>query len=139
MQEENIGFWSHASVQIDSVVTCNTKVSLISMRTDHHIDSSLDGYKWSKYGQKLTKGNSSLRTYFRCAMAPICPVKKKVQRSAEDKSVVVAIYEGEHNHPIHSNCKESIQNHLDDNSVKELFCNAFLNSFSTNVDLELSL
>jgi hypothetical protein len=50
----------------------------------------------------VTRDNPSPRAYFKCACAPTCSVKKKVQRSVEDQSVLVATYEGEHNHPMPS-------------------------------------
>ncbi|KAL5201306.1 hypothetical protein ABZP36_035660 [Zizania latifolia] len=84
------------------------KVSGVCRRIDPS-DTSLvvkDGYQWRKYGQKVTRDNPSPRAYFRCAFAPSCPVKKKVQRSAEDSSVLVATYEGEHNHPCPSRAGE---------------------------------
>ncbi|KAF5748126.1 WRKY transcription factor 18-like [Tripterygium wilfordii] len=78
----------------------NTKVSNFRVRTDPS-DTSLvvkDGYQWRKYGQKVTRDNPSPRAYFKCSYAPSCPVKKKVQRSVEDPSILVATYEGNHNH-----------------------------------------
>ncbi|KAL0397150.1 UNVERIFIED_CONTAM: putative WRKY transcription factor 40 [Sesamum calycinum] len=77
------------------------KISRVYVRTEAS-DTSLivkDGYQWRKYGQKVTRDNPCPRAYFKCSFAPTCPVKKKVQRSVEDQSIVVATYEGEHNHP----------------------------------------
>ncbi|XP_060205186.1 probable WRKY transcription factor 40 [Lycium barbarum] len=77
-----------------------TNTSRVYVRTEA-ADTSLivkDGYQWRKYGQKVTRDNPSPRAYFKCSYAPTCPVKKKVQRSVEDQSILVATYEGEHNH-----------------------------------------
>ncbi|PON99223.1 WRKY domain containing protein [Trema orientale] len=77
-----------------------SKISTVYVQTDSSDKTLLvkDGYQWRKYGQKVTRDNPSPRAYFKCSFAPICPVKKKVQRSAEDPSLLVVTYEGEHCH-----------------------------------------
>ncbi|XAR69994.1 hypothetical protein NMG60_11001798 [Bertholletia excelsa] len=78
-----------------------TCVSTAHIRIDPSDDSLIvkDGYQWRKYGQKVTRDNPSPRAYYKCSCAPSCPMKKKVQKSIEDPSILVAVYEGEHNHP----------------------------------------
>ncbi|KAL4332151.1 hypothetical protein GQ457_07G044000 [Hibiscus cannabinus] len=106
-----IGFTGNAESSCSDENSCKkpkecikAKVSRACVRTDPSDNSLIvrDGYQWRKYGQKVTRDNPSPRAYFKCSFAPSCPVKKKVQRSAEDPSVLVATYEGEHNHTLHS-------------------------------------
>ncbi|CAH9131753.1 unnamed protein product [Cuscuta epithymum] len=67
------------------------------LRTSSMDSLSNDGYNWRKYGQKHVKGSKYLRSYYKCTH-PKCPVKKNVERSA-DNEIAQIVYKGEHNHP----------------------------------------
>ncbi|KAJ7977685.1 WRKY transcription factor [Quillaja saponaria] len=59
--------------------------------TKSEVDHLEDGYRWRKYGQKAVKHSP-----FPSAS---CNVKKRVERSYNDPSIVVTTYEGQHTHP----------------------------------------
>ncbi|XVF62423.1 hypothetical protein PTKIN_Ptkin09bG0006400 [Pterospermum kingtungense] len=66
--------------------------------TKSEIDHLDDGYRWRKYGQKAVKNSPYPRSYYRCTTAG-CGVKKRVERSSDDPTIVVTTYEGQHTHP----------------------------------------
>ncbi|TKY52443.1 WRKY transcription factor 23 [Spatholobus suberectus] len=65
--------------------------------TKSEVDHLEDGYRWRKYGQKAVKNSPFPRSYYRCTSVS-CNVKKRVERSFTDPSVVVTTYEGQHTH-----------------------------------------
>ncbi|XP_057461530.1 WRKY transcription factor 71-like [Actinidia eriantha] len=65
--------------------------------TKSEIENLEDGYRWRKYGQKAVKNSPFPRSYYRCT-SPKCGVKKRVERSYQDPSIVITTYEGQHNH-----------------------------------------
>ncbi|KAL0371561.1 UNVERIFIED_CONTAM: WRKY transcription factor 71 [Sesamum angustifolium] len=66
--------------------------------TKSEVDHLEDGYRWRKYGQKAVKNSPFPRSYYRCTTAS-CNVKKRVERSCNDPTIVVTTYEGQHTHP----------------------------------------
>ncbi|EPS67450.1 hypothetical protein M569_07328, partial [Genlisea aurea] len=106
-EQDAVGASETSSSEEDSIKRpreeiVRAKITQVHVRTEPS-DTSLivkDGYQWRKYGQKVTRDNHFPRAYFKCSFAPNCPVKKKVQRSVEDQSILIATYDGEHiNHP----------------------------------------
>lgn len=58
-----------------------------------------DGFRWRKYGQKVVKGSSYPRSYYRCT-SPKCSVRKFVERTMDDPKAYITTYEGKHNHEV---------------------------------------
>nr|GME17895.1 probable WRKY transcription factor 71 [Ipomoea batatas] len=75
--------------------------------TKSEVDHLEDGYRWRKYGQKAVKNSPYPRSYYRCTSQK-CPVKKRVERSYQDPSVVITTYEGQHDHHIPTNLRGSL-------------------------------
>ncbi|XP_047321207.1 probable WRKY transcription factor 57, partial [Impatiens glandulifera] len=65
--------------------------------TKSEVDHLEDGYRWRKYGQKAVKNSPFPRSYYRCTNSK-CTVKKMVERSSEDPTIVITTYEGQHCH-----------------------------------------
>ncbi|XP_057493466.1 probable WRKY transcription factor 57 [Actinidia eriantha] len=65
--------------------------------TRSEVDHLEDGYRWRKYGQKAVKNSPFPRSYYRCTNSK-CTVKKRVERSSEDPTIVITTYEGQHCH-----------------------------------------
>ncbi|KAE8688674.1 putative WRKY transcription factor 71 [Hibiscus syriacus] len=75
--------------------------------TKSEVDHLEDGYRWRKYGQKAVKHSSYPRSYYRCTTQK-CTVKKRVERSFQDPSIVITTYEGQHNHPLPTTLRGSV-------------------------------
>ncbi|WZY90046.1 probable WRKY transcription factor 25 [Brassica napus] len=80
-------------------VSRGVKEPRVVVQTISEIDVLIDGFRWRKYGQKVVKGNTNPRSYYKCTYQG-CGVRKQVERSAEDERAVLTTYEGRHNHDV---------------------------------------
>ncbi|KAL3851454.1 hypothetical protein ACJIZ3_013336 [Penstemon smallii] len=85
----------------------NEKQPRFAFLTKTEVDHLEDGYRWRKYGQKAVKNSPYPRSYYRCTTQR-CPVKKRLERSFQDPSIVITTYEGQHNHHLPSTLRGNV-------------------------------
>ncbi|GFQ00399.1 probable WRKY transcription factor 20 [Phtheirospermum japonicum] len=83
----------------ETTIPRSGRESKVVVQIESDVDILDDGYRWRKYGQKVVKGNPNPRSYYKCT-TPGCPVRKHVERAANDIKSVLTTYEGKHNHDV---------------------------------------
>ncbi|KAK3037451.1 hypothetical protein RJ639_031945 [Escallonia herrerae] len=82
-----------------NVASRNVREPRVVVQIESEVDILDDGYRWRKYGQKVVKGNPNPRSYYKCTSAG-CPVRKHVERAADNLKSVITTYEGKHIHEV---------------------------------------
>jgi WRKY transcription factor 33 len=111
----------------------------VVVQTLSEIDILDDGYRWRKYGQKVVKGNSNPRSYYKCTTVG-CPVRKHVERSSQDPRAVITTYEGKHNHEVPTgrgngsqNINRPVPNNLNNTmAIRSAAISGFTNHLTAN-------
>ncbi|GFP94900.1 probable WRKY transcription factor 71 [Phtheirospermum japonicum] len=95
---------SKNEAKVKKKVEKKEKQARFAFMTKSEVDHLEDGYRWRKYGQKAVKNSPYPRSYYRCTTQK-CGVKKRVERSFEDPSIVITTYEGQHSHHVPANLR----------------------------------
>ncbi|KAL9226162.1 hypothetical protein vseg_002006 [Gypsophila vaccaria] len=88
---------SETSTKVKKKAQKRVRQPRFAFMTKSEVDHLEDGYRWRKYGQKAVKNSPFPRSYYRCTNSK-CTVKKRVERSYEDPTIVITTYEGQHCH-----------------------------------------
>ncbi|CAG7896554.1 unnamed protein product [Brassica rapa] len=82
---------------IIGVTRPKNKTQSVIIQVENEENHPDDGFRWRKYGQKVVTGNPNPRSYYRCTYTG-CKVTKHVERSVDNVKLVVATYDGIHEH-----------------------------------------